>query len=144
MPPILKIASFKLQVLGYEFANPDNVWDADWLNVTCSCTSHGSSVQATGPFVTVSELNQLLTTMKDLYSGALKTGEINFMEPEVSLSFAMELEGRLRFTVDLTPDFQSQAQSVTFDIDRSHLPGAIDQCTEILAAFPVRSVPDAN
>ena len=140
----LELAGFKLQVLGYEFANPDNVWDAGWLNVACPCAAHRSSVNATGPFVTNAELHQLLRVMKDLHSGDIKTGEINCTEPELRLSFAMEPAGQLRSTVHLTPDYRSQFHRISFDIDQSDLLSAIKQCTEILAAYPVRSIPNPN
>ncbi len=144
MCKFLKLAGFKLQVLGYEFANPDNVWDADWLNVACSCTALGSRVKVSGAFVTIGELHQLLTILKGLHSRTIKTGEVNCMEPELSLSFDMGLTGQVRFTVNLSPDHLRQSHSVTFDGDQSYFPSAIVQCKEILAAYPVRSIPDAS
>lgn len=144
MSQILELAGFKLQVLGYEFANPDNVWDADWLNVTCSSTTDGSSVKFTGPYVTNAELHQLLTIMKNLHSGAFKTGELDCTEPELNLSFIMEPAGHLRFTVNLTPDYRSQSHRATFDIAQIDLLNAIGQCSDILESYPVRSIPTST
>lgn len=144
MSQILELSGFKLQVLGYEFANPDNVWDADWLNVACSCTALGSRVKVSGAFVTIGELHQLLTILKGLHSRTIKTGEVNCMEPELSLSFAIDPLGHMQFAVNLTPDHLRQSHRMTFDIDQSYLPSAIVQCMKILAAYPVRSIPDAS
>jgi hypothetical protein len=144
MSQILELAGFNLQVLGYEIAKPDNIWDADWLNVMCSCTAQGSRVKVSGAFVTIGELHQLLTIMKDLHSGAIKTGEVNCMEPELRLSFEVGGPGQVRFTVTLSPDHLRQSHRVTFDIERSTFTSAIDQCTKILAGYPARSITDAN
>ena len=137
---LFRLAGFELKVLRRQFPNATDYWDGNWLMVECECRAPGATVRANGPFVHLCEVVQLKCALEALQLG--ETGEkiIDLMEPELKMKFETGSRGHLQFSVALTSNHLDQSHRFSFDIDQSYLPEAIQQCSAILTAYPVRGV----
>ena len=129
----LNIENFRVRINGYQFPDSDEYWDANWINVTCVYEGPSSFVKTEGPLIHLSELDALLAGLKRLYSRLEGLVEIDFMEPELYMSFDMKKNGEIDFVLRITPDHHSQKHEYAIAIDQSYLPGVIRQLEKIVS-----------
>ena len=142
--PDIKIGGLQIWVHGYQYAEADDDWDANWLRVSVHCGASGASVWVSGSFMTVSDILSLASDAEKLYEGDIKELEIDPVEPELRIAMkSTDSRGHIELTIEITPDHLSQEHSFLFEIDQSYLPPLVGQCKKVLQRFPYRERLDA-
>jgi hypothetical protein len=137
--PSLKVAGFRLWILGRQFPDMNDQWDGNWLNVTAHCEATGASVWTSGAIVTTMDVERLLAECQRLSDQLAGEATLDPMEPNLRVSLrATDRLGHIQVLVHITPEHMSQKHEMTFEIDQSFLPEIISQCRTILGDYPVR------
>jgi len=138
--PDLKLAGLALWIVGREFEQGVDYWDANWLYVRARVEMPGACVEAEGTWLRADELesfaDQLEVALRDLRGSA----ELLCMEPHLGVTVKIGTRGDATATVDLTPDLINQSHQFVFDIDQSYLAETLAGCQRIISRFPVRGV----
>lgn len=78
-----------IKILGYEFPNGKDDWDANWLNIEISILnySEGIDYKSQDPCILTFELVELREWINSLILNTQNKSELRFMEPNMSFSF---------------------------------------------------------
>jgi hypothetical protein len=137
--PDIKIAGLQIWIHGYQYAEADNEYDANWLRVSAHCGASGASVWVSGSILSTYDIKELASETEKMYQNQIKEIEVDPMEPGLRLAMkATDSCGHLELTVEITPDHLFQQHSFQFEIDQSYLPPIEAQCRKILDRFPYR------
>jgi len=139
--PDLKVAGFQLWVHGRQFPEAMDYDDGNWLRVTAHCGSSGASVWTQGALLMVTDIAGFGDDCAAMLRGASSSATLDPLEPELRCSLeASDRLGHLRARVDITPDHLLQSHRLNFEIDQSHLPDIIKQCSAIVQEYPIRGL----
>jgi hypothetical protein len=72
------------------------------------------------------QLQNLFDTSQRMYEELDGEAELPTVEPYLHMQLRMERTGRIRMSVEITPDQLTQQHSFIFEIDQSHLPPFLD------------------
>lgn len=141
--PDLQVAGFQLWVHGRQFPEAEDYYDGNWLRVTAHCGASGASVSVQGAILMVTDIAGLRDECAGMLSGEIKSAALAPHEPELKVSLeASDSVGHIRAHVEITPDHLLQSHRFEFEVDQSHLPGIIKQCSEIVQEYPIRGQQD--
>ena len=132
----LNLAGFEMTILGRQFPDSHDVWDGNWLNVVCKYQNS----EATGPFLSVGEIADFQSKLKQTKAGKIDYAEVEIMEPELSLALSNTADRQMLFKVQLLPDDKKQFEHCEFKINQNEIAAAIEQCQTILQAYPLRGI----
>jgi hypothetical protein len=90
--------SFSLTIVGYQFPEADDYWDANWLVTRVDVRNHEGKWSATGAVLLTSEADRLAEWLE------APTGELEFLEPNLVFE-ALEQRVRVWFELELRPDW---------------------------------------
>jgi hypothetical protein len=143
--PALRVAGLQLWVHGRQFPKSDDSDDGNWLRVTAHCGASGASVWTQGAILMVTDIAAFGNQCAAMLGGNGNSAALAPAEPDlkVSLETADSL-GHVRALVEITPDHLAQAHRFEFEIDHSHLPGIIQQCSAIMREHPTRGTPSGK
>jgi hypothetical protein len=90
--------SFALNLLGYQFPNADEYWDANWLVIRIDVRNDEGKWSATSAALLTSEAAKLADWLE------APTGELEFLEPNLVFE---AIDGRVRvwFELEFRPDW---------------------------------------
>lgn len=135
----INLSGLKLWIHGYQYQNPDEYWDANWLNATAVCSANGASVRVHGAFIRTDEIAAWQSAVETLTVNFQGVAELQCIEPEISVTLKAMSLGALEMKVQITPDHLNQEHRFTFAIDQSYLTSLASQCARLLQSFPIRS-----
>jgi hypothetical protein len=136
----LKLAGFELTVLGRQFPDSHDVWDGNWLNVVCNCQDARLKLKATGPFLTVGEIMDLLDKLKQANEGEISFARVEIIEPELNLFLSVTSDKQVLLQADLQPEDKRQSERFEFKLNQAEILAAIEQCQIILQTYPMRGI----
>jgi hypothetical protein len=136
----LKLAGFELIVLGRQFPDSHDVWDGNWLNVVCNCQDARLKLKATGPFLTVGEIMDLLDKLKQANEGEISFARVEIIEPELNLFLSVTSDKQILLQADLQPEGKRQSVRFEFKLNQAEIQAAIEQCQIILQTYPMRGI----
>ena len=136
--PDLRIAGMRLWVHGRQFPDASDYWDGNWLRVTAYCIYPNAMVRAHGSIVHLGELVGLLRGCERLNESLKGEAALACIEPNLSVNLRAEWNGAVTVHIEITADQMTERHSFNDMLDQSHLPAIINQCSAILASFPVR------
>jgi hypothetical protein len=140
----LQLGGFELDVEGLASHDTDDTWDATWLAATATCDAPGAAVSARQVVLTSWSVRRFCEGLVELARSHEGCALLAAEQPELSVCARASPErGHVSMRVDITPVRGRQGHWFVYDIDETRLPGAIEQCRAILAAFPTREVPAA-
>lgn len=134
----LVIEGLELWVLNYQYADAQDFYDANWLNVFVRVTAPGAIVEVQGAIVMTTELAFFADGL--LLLDQILDGEahLDCAEPNLSIDIARDRLGHIEVSISVTPDNLSQIHKFKFDSDQTNLKSWGRQCRSILQRFPVR------
>ncbi len=136
--PDLEIGDLRLWVHDREFPEAQDYWDGNWLQVTARYVTGLSSVEVSGPYVRVNEIDTFLGHLRGLYQSLKGQAKLDCLEPELAVELIALTGGRIRVTIEITPDHLNESHRFISEFDQTYLPPIIAQCHEILERFPMR------
>lgn len=138
--PDIHLHGLRIWVHGLQFPDRNDYWDADWLQVSVYCSAIGSSVFVSGPIIHLSELKTWTLAAMEMFRTLTGEANLECMEPELRVRLKAQSLGRIDMQVEISPDCLMQEHKYYFEIDQSYLPNLITECSNILAAFPLKDV----
>jgi hypothetical protein len=139
----LKVGRFQLWVHGREFPEAVDDDDGNRLRVTAHARPRGASVWTQGAIPMVTDIAGFGEACAAMLRGHSRLAALDPLEPELKVSLeATGRIGHLRARLEITPDHLWQSHRMEFDLNRSHLPGIIGQCSAIVQKYPIRGLPD--
>jgi len=137
-----------LQVSRYQFAEADNEWDADWLQIRLDASREGRTWTTTDPMLLTWEVKKLAEWLDEGAVMPEASSELGFLEPnltferrpgknqKVDVTIWLELEARPRWA---QKGFVSERDfSVDLDLDADQLKQAAGDLGAQLERFPTR------
>jgi hypothetical protein len=140
-PPDLRVGPFVLWVHGYERADSDEYYDANWHRVTAHCGAAGESVDVSGSILMTADLEGLRSGLERMHTTMSGSASLEPLEPNLTLQLVAGTHGHVEGVVTITPDHFTQSHEFRFDLDQSFLPGVIAQIRTVLETWPVRLRP---
>lgn len=133
------VAGLKIWIHARQYEDSSDYWDGNWLNVTASYASTGARVEAAGPILHLSEVNEFLEECRRLYDTLDGEATLGSIEPNLRVVLrADDALGGISACTSITPDHLAEEHSFTARIDQSHLPYIIRGLESVLRQFPVR------
>jgi hypothetical protein len=137
--PALNVAGFQLWIHGRQFPDSEDYYDGNWLRVTAHCGASCASVWVQGAIVTVMDIAGFREQCDSMLCGNSCSAVMDPFEPELRISLeGADSLGHILAKVEITPDHLTQFHKMEFDLDQSHLPNIIKQCSAILQEYPIR------
>lgn len=136
--PDISLSGFKIWIIGRQFPNSTDYWDANWLNVTAHCVSAGSQVWTQGPIIHLSEIEQWLSSLQALNKAPQGEVRLPCMEPELNAKVLFDQTGKGSLVVSITPDHRNEYHEFTFTLEPSCLQGVIKDLKSVLVHYPIR------
>ena len=136
-PPQISLAGLQIWVHSRQFPEMDDYWDGNWLNVTAHCGAAGADVWVSGAIIHLPELERWAEACEQMYKTLAGEANLECIEPELSVEMKMGGHGQMAMVVSLTPDPLTQKHQFQFGIDQSYLPRLVNECRELLAAYPI-------
>lgn len=136
--PDLQIAGFSLWVIGRQFPDATEFWDANWLVVEARVEASGATVTARGPFVFATEIDRFCSGLKTMDQTLSGTARLDCMEPTLDVTLTCSPLGQASAAIALTPDHVTQLHKFTFDFDQTYLRPVLQDCLSILKRFPIK------
>ncbi len=136
--PDLQISGLRLWIHGRQFPDSDDYWDGNWLNITAHCQASGANVTAGGSILHLSELHGWLKSLEKMNATLQGSASLECMEPELGVAIKAGNLGHIEMEVNITPSHLEQQHRFIFEIDQTYLPDLIEQCSSVLATFPLK------
>lgn len=133
--PDLTIGNFKLWILGRQFPDAQEFWDANWLIVYARYTNTFSKVAIEGPYIHLSELAQWKIDCENLYATLSGKAELDCMEPNINVCITLNQRGQGELRVNITPDNVYEQHFFCENIDQSYLKSVITNLSKILTNY---------
>ena len=137
-PPQIHLAGLQIWVHSRQFPEAADYWDANWINVTVHCGAKGADVWASGAILHLPEIKGWAAGCEQMYKTLTGEAKLDCMGPELSVGLKMEGQGHISMEVSITPDHLTQEHTFQFEIDQSYLTGLVNECHQLLAAYPIR------
>ena len=138
-PAHLKAAGFELWVHDRWSPEAQDYWEGSWLVVTVRCATQGANIWTTGPLLRVPDLARWAAALDHLHQRPEGVATLTSDEPNLTAVVrSTDRTGELQLVVDITPDPLTQEHRLRFTVERSELPDLVQQCCDIVKAFPVR------
>lgn len=131
----------ELKIIGYEFPDATEYYDANWLNIKIKVESGKVQYEETQPCVLTWDIEDLIQGMSTLLKKRKAVYHTNFMEPYLSMEFEGRdniIEVRFRHQIDGDPDF-SETYEVYFSIPKREFKEVIRQLKEEYEKYPKRA-----
>jgi len=134
-PPDIQLGSLGIWVRGGQFADSDDDWDGNWLNVLIEVDAASAVVQAEGTILHAREVAALVEGCKRLHQTL--TGEFVLapMEPNFGLTLKMNAQGQLDVGIEISADCLTQRHHFDFELDQSYLPHFIAGAEAVLQKY---------
>jgi hypothetical protein len=134
----LVISGFSLWMTGRAHPRATDRWDADWINIRAVAEAKGAHVELSGSWLRSSELATFAEELAKMHKTLQGVAHLNCIEPmlDVKLRF-VDSVGHIKAVVQITPDHLTQSHQFEFEVDQSHLGPVVEQCRQVLKAFPV-------
>ncbi len=141
--PALNVAGFQLWIHGRQYPDSQDYYDGNWLRVTTHCGASGASIWVQGAIIMVTDIAGFGEQCDSMLRGNSSSAIMDPFEPELRISLeAIDSLGHIRAKVEITPDHLTQLHKMEFELDQSHLPSIIKQCSAILLKYPIRGSKD--
>jgi hypothetical protein len=141
--PDLRLAGLSLWVVSRERPDDSDYWDGNWLNIRARVEDAGALVKIAGPWVRSDELQRFADELGVLDRDLKGTAELDCIEPMLRAKVTCGVRGDIEVTVEITPDYPTQAHRFTFMIDQSYFGTAPAGLARVLERFPVKGKPTA-
>lgn len=135
--PAIKLMGLQIWIIGRQFPNSNDYWDANWLNVVAHCGTAGASVWIRGPIIHLREIDHWLATTKEIQKTLTGEAKLDCIEPNLSVTLEAAKLGHITMRVSITPDHMTQTHLFQFDIDQTYLGSLISQCSAALQEYPM-------
>jgi len=141
--------SFALDVIGYEFENAKEFYDANWLTIKIDASDENYTWSAIDHCLLTTELNELYEWVDSIDNNCRGNLSIDFMENE--LRFKYEGDSKI-FTVICDFNFHPKGESfvygedgdseyeINFHFDKSNKQGLVKSIKRFIDKFPVKQV----
>lgn len=138
--------TFEMEVVGYQFPNSKEQYDADWLNSRIAVRVPQGSWTSTDPSLLTWELASLIEWLESVAKGEPVDPEVSFTEPNLRF----ELHGteplllRIYFELESRPGWAPADGAgmddlwAEFPIDESELMAGAASLRKYLAWYPIR------
>jgi hypothetical protein len=136
-PPDFAVAGLQVWIRNREFAEAQDYWDGNWLNVVAHCGSAGADVWASGPVLHLSEVRHWLGELNKLDETLTGKASLCCMEPDLSAEFRLK-DGRGELLVFITPDHLAEKHEFRFQVDQSYLRELTSMLERVLERYPIR------
>jgi len=137
--PALQAAGFQLWIHGRQYPDSEDEYDGNWLRVTAHCGASGASVWAQGSILAVTDIHGFGEQCAAMRRGEANSATLDPIEPELKITLeTADRLGHIDAQIEITPDHPAQLHSMGFEVDQSHLPRIVAQCSAIVREFPVR------
>jgi hypothetical protein len=141
--PDLRLAGLSIWVLGRQFADYDDYWDGNWLNVRVRVEATGAVVEAQRPIIHVSELVTFATELERLDTTLVGNASLKCTEPNLDVAIQGETHGHATVRIKVTPDHMTQSHEFVFFIDQTYFKPLIAGCRKILSDYPIKGIRDS-
>lgn len=142
---LIEIAQLQIEVRRYQYAEADDYYDANWLDVGIRYAGANSKIWFDEPCLMTVDLLSFRDSLVLLSNLRVDLASLSPLEPYVRLDVRREgALGRLEAELELVPDPASESHKLTMGLDLSYLPGLIAQFNEVLSQFPVRLGPPCS
>jgi len=132
----------RLKILGYQFPNSTEYWDANWLNVSGLCCIEGREWSFVNPCLETFELRDLTTWLDKLSKGEPVNPSCSFMEPNLQFDVLDNSTLQVCFDLECAPpwtNMQTPAAERSIRVPIGpQLAAASDVLRRQLSAFPQR------
>ncbi|MBX9672715.1 MAG: hypothetical protein K2X70_04690 [Candidatus Obscuribacterales bacterium] len=139
-----KIGPLEIEIIERERPESERYTDANWVITRASCSLHGATVEATGPFIHLTEIKAWRDSLESLYRNLQGEANLSCMEPNVQVRLTGDKKGHIAGSVHITPDPLIQKHEFIFECDQSYLPPLIADLYRILDRFPIRGQHEVN
>lgn len=131
----------ELRIMGYEFPNETEYYDANWLNLKIKVESEKVKYEEIAPCVLTWDIEDLIRGMSTLLKKRKAVYHTNFMEPYLSMEFEAHdkiVEVKFRHQIEGGPDFLETYES-SFSIPKREFGEVIRQIKEEYEKYPKRA-----
>lgn len=135
--PDLRLVGLSIWVDGRERPYASDPDDSNWLYVRVRMEAPGAIVECQGAILMNSNFAQFAEELTSISEELEGEATLESIEPGLTLSLKMKALGQLDATVEITPDYLTQAHHFTLTLDQSYLPGLISSCEAILKRHPI-------
>jgi hypothetical protein len=137
--PSLQVDALKIWVLGRQFPDATDEYDANWLNVVALCGGVGSRVEVSGPILDTVSFAEFLDSVSVMENTLTGEAELSSLEPNVKATLRYsDRQGHVEGVVEITADQLLERHRFTLSLDQSYLPSIRRQLERITEAFPIR------
>jgi hypothetical protein len=136
--PSIEIVGLQIWIHGKQFADSEDYWDGNWLNVTAHCGAENAEVWVSGSILHLSELKSWLEDLESVNANLSGEASLDCMEPELNVEMKIQPLGHILMKVEITPDNLTQFHSFEFETDQSYLPVLIKNLKKVLEKYPVK------
>jgi hypothetical protein len=140
-------STLELQILGYQFPDIHEDWDANWLIISGSVTHPKGSWRFSNPCLTTFELEQLAEWLDGVAHGIPEPDSGYFTEPCLEFRFGSEPQPTIKVALAhegsppwLTGDDRLEGITLRFPIPQNDPVQLARAAREFLAKFPERGL----
>ena len=134
----LTLGGLRLWVHGREFEDASDYWDGNWLRVSMRCEYPGAQVSLDGPVLHLGDLRSFLSQVEELHATFHGSAQLACIEPNLQVGLVIDGKGRVRVTIDITPNHLQQNHRFVDELDQTHLRPVMAACRTILSRYPIR------
>lgn len=138
--PDFSLDCLRLWILEREFPDSDDYWDGNWLQAIAHCKTQVASVEITGRFIHLSDLETLKGNLEKLSANLSGSFHAEFLEPYLSLEFTMNGLGQCEVIISLTPDNSTEEHRFICQLNQSYLPTSINELKQIVKTYPLKGL----
>ena len=137
-------SKLEISILGYEFPNSMDKFDANWLRVGITADDDAMTWTAVDSCLRTFELVELLSWFESISSGASNVKDLNFTEQELGFGFTEEHELLVRLDFGFHPtgekyDYDADKEVILrFKLAELNLSGVVDSLLKSIKQFPER------
>lgn len=137
--------AFTLELVGYEFPDGNNYYDANWLMVAGSVRCQAGYWQFRDPCLLTSEVEELIQFLAAVATGEAPAQEIGFIESNLYFTMTESDYLRIYFTLEAAPPWQSHNVVeenpffLEFEIPKTQLLEAAASLRRQLSFYPPRA-----
>lgn len=140
--PDLQLAGLSIWVLGRQFPDQNDYWDANWLNVRVRVEATQAIVEVHGPIIHAAELESFANELELLDGTLAGSVSLKCTEPNLDVEIRGDARGPAMATVRITPDHMTQSHEFIFSIDQTCFKPVIAECKRILSSYPIKGTRD--
>jgi hypothetical protein len=142
--PDIELDGLSIWVLGRQFPEASDFYDANWLVLRATMQRGLTSVTTEGAILMTTDFEQFrdqLAFMNDTLTGE---ASLSGHEPNLSVTLHAGRLGHIGGQTEITPDHLAEHHSFEIGgLDQTHLPALIAACDAIIERYPVVNRPNA-